>query len=153
MLAAEMCVKAAEEGKTLADKLAEMYERFGFYQEKVTSYTLAGKEGLERIASAMASLRTEPVKELGGTPVCRFEDYRAGTAQTENGEEKLTLPNTNMLRFVLPDGAWVVVRPSGTEPKLKLYVSAGTRTKEGTEKRLDALFGGMDAVLKVYLGL
>ena len=74
-------------------------------------------------------------------------------SSTESGEEKLTLPNTNMLRFVLPDGAWVVVRPSGTEPKLKLYVSAGTRTKEGTEKRLDALFGGMDAVLKGYLGL
>ena len=153
MLAAEMCVKAAEEGKTLADKLSEMYERFGFYQEKVTSYTLAGKEGLERIASAMACLRADPVKELGGTPVCRFEDYRAGTARTESGEEKLILPNTNMLRFVLPDGAWVVVRPSGTEPKLKLYVSAGTRTKEGTEKRLGALFGDMDAVLKGYLGI
>ena len=101
----------------------------------------------------MVSLREKPVAELGGTPVCRFEDYQSGKARTPEGEEALTLPKSNMLRCVLPDGAWVVVRPSGTEPKLKLYVSAGTKTKEGTEKRLGALFGDMDAVLKGYLGL
>ena len=91
------------------------------------------------------------LREWYGTVHCLKTPYLEGIVH--GGVEKLPLPNTNMLRFVLPDGAWVVVRPSGTEPKLKLYVSAGTRTKEGTEKRLDALFGGMDAVLKGYLGL
>ena len=144
MLLAELCIRAdALENKTLYDKLADLYETYGYYKERVSSYTLAGKEGLEKIASAMRALREKPLSSAAGFAVTEAADY-------ENAA-KTGLPRSNMLRYALENGAWIVVRPSGTEPKLKLYIAASEKDEKGVDALLGRLFDDMDATLKALL--
>ena len=145
MLVAEACVVYGEKGMTLYDVLQEIYETYGFYREKVKSYTLEGKEGIEAIKGAMAKLREAPLASIAGTAVQKTEDFLK--------PELTGLPSSNVLRMTLADGAWITVRPSGTEPKLKLYIGAHESTDEAVEARLDALMNDMDAKLAVLLGL
>ena len=145
MLVAEACVVYAEKGMTLYDALMEIYETYGFYREKVKSYTLEGKAGIEAIQSAMALLRKSPLEAIASTPVKKCEDFQK--------PEETGLPKSNVLRLTLSDGAWVTVRPSGTEPKLKLYIGAHAETDAAVQKRLDDLMNDMDAKLSALLGL
>ena len=145
MLVAEACVVYAEKGMTLYDALMEIYETYGFYREKVKSYTLEGKAGIEAIQNAMALLRKTPPEAIANVAVAKAEDFQK--------PEETGLPKSNVLRFTLSDGAWVTVRPSGTEPKLKLYIGAHAETDAAVQKRLDELMNDMDAKLSVLLGL
>ena len=145
MLVAEACVVYAEKGMTLYDALMEIYETYGFYREKVKSYTLEGKEGIEAIKNAMVLLRARPLDAIAGTAVAKTEDFLK--------PEQTGLPRSNVLRFTLADGAWVTVRPSGTEPKLKLYIGAHAETDAAVQKKLDGLMRDMDETLTALLGL
>ena len=145
MLVAEACVVYKEKGMTLYDALMEIYETYGFYREKVKSYTLEGKEGIEAIKGAMAKLREAPLSSVAGTAVAKVEDFLK--------PEETGLPRSNVLRYTLSDGAWITVRPSGTEPKLKLYIGAHEPTDEAVEARLSALMDDMDAKLASLLGI
>ena len=145
MLVAEACVVYKEKGMTLYDALMEIYETYGFYREKVKSYTLEGKAGIEAIQNAMALLRKDPVTAVAGTPVAKTEDFLK--------PEETGLPRSNVLRMTLTDGAWLTVRPSGTEPKLKLYIGAQEKTDAAVEQRLTDLMNDMDAKLSVLLGI
>ncbi len=145
MLVAEACVVCAEKGMTLYDVLEEIYETYGFYREKVKSYTLEGKEGIEAIKGAMVKLREAPLASIAATPVVKSEDFLK--------PEETGLPSSNVLRMTLDDGAWITVRPSGTEPKLKLYIGAHAATDEAVEARLNALMNEMDRTLSELLGL
>lgn len=146
ILTAELCIRYHARGMTLYDGLQELYQKYGFYGEKVTAYTLAGKAGMEKIANAMARFRQEQITELGGYALSRTEDYQTGMAQLADGAmEALTLPAVNMLRYCFTNGAWAVVRPSGTEPKLKLYVGAKAKNDEALQTILTGLFAALDA--------
>ncbi|MBR3037310.1 MAG: phospho-sugar mutase [Clostridia bacterium] len=145
MLVAEACVVYAQKGMTLYDVLMEIYETYGFYREKVKSYTLEGKEGIEAIKGAMVKLREAPLASIAGVGVAKTEDFLK--------PEQTGLPASNVLRMTLEDGAWITVRPSGTEPKLKLYIGAHAETDEAVEAKLTALMDDMDAKLAVLLGL
>lgn len=145
MLVAEACVVYREKGMTLYDALLEIYETYGWYREKVKSYTLEGKAGIEAIQNAMALLRKSPLEAIAGTKVEKTEDF--------NRPEETGLPKSNVLRFTLSDGAWVTVRPSGTEPKLKLYIGAHADTDAAVEEKLTNLMNDMDAKLSKLLGL
>lgn len=145
MLVAEACVVCKERGMTLYDALMEIYETYGFYREKVKSYTLEGKAGIEAIKNAMALLRSNPLSEIANTKVLKTEDFEKS--------EETGLPRSNVLRFTLSDGAWVTVRPSGTEPKLKLYIGAHAETDAKVQARLDELMNDMDNKLASLLGL
>ena len=145
MLVAEACVVYKERGMTLYDALMEIYETYGFYREKVKSYTLEGKAGIEAIQNAMKLLREAPLDAVAETPVAKTEDF--------NNPEETGLPRSNVLRYTLSDGAWVTVRPSGTEPKLKLYIGAHAETDEQVQTRLDAIMNDMDRKLSRLLGL
>ncbi len=145
MLVAEACVVCAEKGMTLYDALMEIYETYGFYREKVKSYTLEGKAGIEAIQNAMALLRKTTPETVANVAIAKAEDFLK--------PEETGLPKSNVLRFTLSDGAWVTVRPSGTEPKLKLYIGAHAETDAAVQKRLDELMNDMDAKLSVLLGL
>lgn len=121
-----LCEAAAyyrTKGMTLWDAMIEMYERYGYYKDDIQSITMKGIEGLEKIRQILASLRSEPPKEIAGYKVLKVRDYQADTIKDmETGEVTATgLPNSNVLYYELPDGAWVCVRPSGTEPKVKFY--------------------------------
>ena len=143
MLVAEACVIYAEKGMSLYDALTEIYETYGYYREKVKSYTLEGKEGIEAIRRAMAKLREHPLTAIAGAAVTRTEDFEK--------PEETGLPRSNVLRMTLDDGAWITVRPSGTEPKLKLYIGAHEKTDEAVQRRLDELMNELDATLSVLL--
>ena len=145
MLVAEACVVYQQKGMTLYDALMEIYETYGFYREKVKSYTLEGKAGIEAIQNAMALLRKDPLSEIAGTHVNKAEDF--------NKPEETGLPRSNVLRYTLSDGAWVTVRPSGTEPKLKLYIGAHEKTDAKVQARLDEIMNDMDAKLASLLGI
>ncbi len=123
MALAECAAFYKEQGMTLWDAMIAMYERYGYYKDDIQSITLKGKEGLEKIAQILETLRKNPPKELGGYKVLSYRDYRADTiTNVETGEVTPTgLPSSNVLYYDLEDGAWVCVRPSGTEPKVKFY--------------------------------
>ena len=113
-MVAEAAAWAADRGKTLYGLLEEIYSKYGYYREKLLSYTMKGKSGLEKIASLMAEFRAAPLKSVGGAPVARVIDYAE--------PEKTGLPSSNVLQYVAEDGTVLTVRPSGTEPKIKFYI-------------------------------
>jgi phosphoglucomutase len=148
MFAAEACIAYAQRGMTLSDALDEIYETYGFYQESVKSYTLEGKEGMERIADCMRALRANPPKAFAETPVAVLEDYLSSERRLIGGTvECLTLPTSDTLRWLLTDDSWIVIRPSGTEPKLKLYIGARAKTREAVEEVLALLMADVDGRL------
>ena len=153
MLAAEACVYYRSMGKTLSDALGEIEALCGCYNEAVKSYTLSGKEGIERIAGAMAALRSDTPREFAGVAVDRFEDMRSGKAMdyAAGKETESEVTGMNAVRFLLSDGAWICVRPSGTEPKLKLYIGANAKTDEEVEALLNKLMADTDGKLSTLL--
>ncbi len=123
MLICEMAAYYKSKGKTLVDALASIYEKYGYYKEETKSVTLKGIEGAENIKKIMESLRTNPPKELGSYKVLKMRDYKASVeTDIETGStDKITLPVSDVLYYVLEDDSWFCVRPSGTEPKIKIY--------------------------------
>lgn len=123
---AALCEAAAyykEKGMTLWDAMVAMYEKYGYYKDAVKSIGLKGIEGLAKIQEIMENFRQNPPVELGGYQVLSARDYKADTIKNMmTGEVKPTgLPSSNVLYYDLNDGAWLCVRPSGTEPKIKFY--------------------------------
>lgn len=154
MLISEAAVYYGTMGKTLLDVFNEMFKIYGYFTEKVKSYTLEGKEGMERIANAMKGLRDEPPMLFGSEECVVYEDLlenrRIDRATGEESETGFT--KSNVLRYFLPGDTWIVVRPSGTEPKLKLYVGAKADSERAAEERMESLMGAADAIVSKLLG-
>ena len=153
MLVCDAAAWYMRQGKTLYDVMEEIYRKYGFYMEKVKSYTLSGKEGMEKIANAMAKLREDPIRSIGGASVEYYEDHKKQEKLCiPTGETCPTgLPAANALRYLLPGGAWAVVRPSGTEPKLKLYIGSVGATAEDGEEKLGLMMNELDALISELL--
>ena len=135
-----LCEAAAyykDQGKNLWDVMLEMYERYGYYYEDVVSVTMKGADGIAKIGSIMEELRQAVPEEVGGKKVLRFRDFKTDTDKDMvTGETKTTgFPASNVLYFDFADGEWLCVRPSGTEPKIKLYIGVnGTSIEDAREK-------------------
>jgi phosphoglucomutase len=127
------------QGLTLRDALNRIYETFGYFIESLFSIALEGAEGSEQIAGIMRALRQSPPKRLADTTVVAMEDYLNSVRLTDVGTEVLTLPKSDVLKFILEDGSWAAVRPSGTEPKCKFYFCAQGSTMEEAQQRLHAM--------------
>ena len=111
-----------KQGLTLWDQMNKMYEKYGYYKEKQMSITLKGIEGAEEIKKMMENMRKHPAEEIAGLKVISFGDYQKQEIVDRNGNKTETgLPKSNVLYFALEKNAWVCVRPSGTEPKIKFY--------------------------------
>lgn len=135
----ELAAILKNQGKTLVDALQRVYSRFGYYQEGQLSVTLKGSDGARRIAAIMARYRADAPAELAGIPVVAAEDYLAGT-RTENGQTvKLGFIPSDVLKFLLTDGSWVAIRPSGTEPKCKFYFCARGESLAQAQAKLAGL--------------
>ena len=143
MLVAEACVAYQQRGMTLADALEEIYQIYGFYRERVKSYTLEGKAGIEKIQNAMKLLRKDPLTEIAGRKVVKADDFTK--------PELTGLPSSNVLRYTLEDETWVTVRPSGTEPKLKLYIGAHAENEEKCDAILAEVIADIDGTLSNWL--
>ncbi len=128
--------------------MQEIFAKYGFFVEKVISTTLPGKDGLTRMKEIMAGLRTDPPKEIAGMKVTAVRDYLKGTRISENGCEPTGLPASDVLYFELERGNWVCVRPSGTEPKIKLYVNSNAKEKADAEALNAALCKASQALVK-----
>ncbi len=138
MLICEMAAYYKSIGKTLGDVLNEIYEEFGFYFAAQKSFTCEGQSGMARIKEIMEQLRTNPPKEIEGSRVIKINDYGKSVSYDleNNSETVLTLPKSNVICFFTENGSSLIVRPSGTEPKIKIYVCAvGTSTQDGEAKR------------------
>ncbi|MGI6118532.1 MAG: phospho-sugar mutase [Bilifractor sp.] len=152
-----LCEAAAyykTQGKTLWDAMIELYERVGYYKDSVKSVGLAGKEGLEKIQTIMESLRSNPPEKIGEYSVTARRDYKKDERIdiATGGKTATGLPESNVLYFELEDDAWVCVRPSGTEPKIKFYYGVrGTSLEDADAKsaRMDQeLTALIDAMTK-----
>ena len=140
---AALCEAAAyykQKGMTLWDAMVAMYEKYGYYKDSVKSIGLSGIEGLAKIQSIMETLRNNTPAEVGGYKVVSARDYKLDTIRDmETGAVKPTgLPASNVLYYGLEDGAWICVRPSGTEPKIKFYFGVkGTSLEDADQKEAD----------------
>lgn len=126
---------------TLWDAMISLYERYGFYKDGVKSIGLSGIEGLEKIQAIMSTLRENTPSEIGGYKVLSARDYKADTIkELETGKVTNTgLPSSNVLYYDMTDNAWVCVRPSGTEPKIKFYYGIVGDSLEDAEKKSQSL--------------
>lgn len=141
LLIAEMAAYYKSKKMTLLDALEELYKKFGYYREDLKSIVLNGKEGLEKIGRIMDELRVNPPLQIGELKSEIIRDYSKGSARfiADNREGKLDLPKSNVLHFTLEDGSWIAIRPSGTEPKIKIYFSAIGKKKEDAEAKLNTI--------------
>jgi len=140
MLICEMTAYYKNEGKTLIDVLNELYEKYGYYSCSQKSFTCEGQSGMEKIKNIMDTLRKAPPKYIIGQPVVTVKDYENSVStNTLNGTtEKIILPKSNVLAYHLADGSSAIVRPSGTEPKIKLYIEAvGINSEDALNKRTE----------------
>ena len=126
---------------TLWDAMIAMYEKYGYYKDHVESITLKGIEGLAKIKEIMETLRKETLTEIGGSKVVRVRDYANDTiTDLATGKVEPTgLPKSNVLYYELEDEAWVCVRPSGTEPKVKFYIGVKGSSMDEADKKYEAL--------------
>lgn len=141
MLICEMTAYYKSIGKNLYEVLCEIYAEHGYYSCNQNSFYCEGQSGMKKIADTMTALRNNPPKEICGVKVSVFKDFgKSVSLNLATGEEdKINLPKSNVLGFYLENGASVIVRPSGTEPKIKLYVTSVGATLEASEKQLETL--------------
>ena len=145
MLICEMTAYYKEKGLTLLDELDNIYKEFGYYYSVQKSFTCEGQSGMKRIEEIMKSLRAKSPKEIAGNTVVRINDYKVSTSidTATKQQETLTLPKSNVLCYFLDDGSSVIVRPSGTEPKIKIYINAvGETSADADAKRNNLLEAG-----------
>jgi phosphoglucomutase len=141
LLAVEVCAFYKKQGTSLYVALMNIFKEYGFYREGLKSLTLKGKQGAEQIEAILASFRQNPPKTMAGKQVVTAEDYAVSKRMvlTENKEEAIDLPKSNVLKYFLEDGSWFCLRPSGTEPKVKFYFAVKGTSLEDSEQRLAAL--------------
>lgn len=139
VLICEMAVYYKLKGMTLYDALISLYEKYGFYKEDVISIELSGKEGQEKIQKDIDILRNSSILEVNGVKIRRIMDYKLSIEKDliYKCEKKIELPKSNVLRFILEDKSWFVVRPSGTEPKIKIYVSVVGDSIEDADSKVN----------------
>ncbi len=136
LMLAEAACYYAEKGKTLCDVLEDCYKEHGYYNESQTSITLEGMSGAAKIKEIMTRLRTEKLQDINGVKIVRYQDF--DTAEEGVGDEVKPLTGftkSNVLKYFLEDGSWIAVRPSGTEPKIKIYYCIkGTSSEDALNK-------------------
>ena len=150
-LIAEMALYYKTQGKNLAQALHDLFEKYGYYKENLISITMEGKDGQEQIAAMIANLRENMPKELNGVKVAVSEDYKLSKRADYlvGTSEDINLPKSNVLKFILEDNSWFVVRPSGTEPKVKIYASVVGTDVADAEKKCDTFVESIKELLNV----
>ena len=146
-----LCEAAAyykDKGLTLCDQMEEIYKKYGYYKEETVSITKEGKAGLEEIANIMESLRNKPVKKFGRFKIVKSSDFKTSKVVEGKKESKLKLPKSNVLYYDLENNGWVAIRPSGTEPKIKLYFGVKDKTEEKAIAKLEKLKEEVQKLIK-----
>ena len=134
----EMAAWYADQGMTLYDALQKLFEKYGYYGEKTMNRVMPGLDGLKKMADLMASLREQPPVEIAGVAVKEQKDYQDGSVVTvaDGARTTMELSGSNVLRYEMADGTSLIVRPSGTEPKVKVYILANGQSKEDCDAKV-----------------
>jgi phosphoglucomutase len=151
----EMAAVEKEKGRTIFEKLMELYVQYGFYYEKLISLTKKGMNGSKEIADMMQGFRDNPPREIAGSKVKELLDYQLQEKKDlATGEtEKIDLPKSNVLQFITEVGSKISARPSGTEPKIKFYFSVNTpldnaadfdKTQKILEEKIERIISSMN---------
>ena len=141
MMLCEAAAYYKKQKLTLWDQMIKIYEKYGFYKEGISTITLKGADGAQKIQELMNRIRNNPPKKLGDYKVLKFRDYKTGKIiDNKTGKETETgLPNSNVLYYDLEDNSWCCVRPSGTEPKVKFYMGVKGKSIIDAENKLNKL--------------
>lgn len=156
LMIAEVAAYYKSKGKTLYEGLMALYETYGYYYEDLVSLTLKGKDGLEQMATILADFRNDPPKAFNGRNVLVMEDYqsRVRTFTDTGDKEDITLPQSNVLKYKLENDAWVCLRPSGTEPKIKFYFGVKEKSHQEGLKVIrgikNAMMDRVDKVVQLH---
>ena len=139
MIIIEMAAYYKTQGKTLVDVMNSLYERYGMYLNSLLNFGFEGADGMKKMSDLMTTLRNCPPTEIGGMSVIKVADYlESKETDTKTGEvTEILLPKSNVLSYSLPDDNKIIIRPSGTEPKIKIYITAHSDTRESAEKLTD----------------
>ena len=150
MLVCEMAAYYKNRGMTLHDALEELYKKYGFYKEGVKSVTLKGIDGAEKIGKIMAYLRENTPEGFGGNKVLTVKDYKSGvfTDVATGNKSESPLPASDVLYYNLEDRAWLCVRPSGTEPKIKFYMGVKAESSADALAKVEAMEKSVDELLE-----
>ena len=141
MLICEMTVYYKNLGKSLIDVMDDIYKKYGYYYSVQKSFTCEGQSGMQKINGIMASLRENPPKEIDGIKVVKINDYgeRVSFDTLNDTKTPIALPKSNVLFYYLENGSTLIVRPSGTEPKIKLYICAVGKDATDAENKRTSL--------------
>jgi len=135
LLISEIANELKKQGLTIVDDLHRLYQNYGYYMEDLVNLVLEGASGEEKIKEIIEFFRSERPSDFANKKLVRFEDYQEQKAYVGDGVEEITLPRSNVLKFVFDDDSWFVCRPSGTEPKLKIYIGViGQSIDDAKEK-------------------
>jgi len=153
MLIAEMAAYYKAKGISLYDALINLYKKYGYFIEGINSFTLEGKDGVLKIKAAMSTMREAKYKNFGDLKVKAIRDYQNSDRFiiADGTTEKITLPESDVLYFEMEDGSWFCVRPSGTEPKIKIYYGVSDKSIELSQERLETFKSNVLAVIKPLL--
>lgn len=138
MLITEMTAYYKSQGKTLLDVIEQIYKEHGYYSNEVVSIVLEGADGQARIGRIMTEVRENPIKEINGEEVSKVIDYQ---------NDETGLPKSNVLKFYFSDDSWVTLRPSGTEPKIKIYVNAISDSMDKALAKKNAIVKYMESLI------
>ncbi len=150
MLIAEMAAYYKTQGVTLYDAMQTMYEKYGYYCENTISITMPGVDGLERMAKLMRDLRTAPLADVGGQKIDFVRDYQCGTRTncTTGDVETMELNGQNVMYYELEGGTTFIIRPSGTEPKVKVYIMAKAENMAAAQDKVALLSASAKEIVK-----
>ena len=148
LLLTEVAAHFKSEGKTLYDGLQALYEKYGYFLEKTISVTVQGLEGPAKIKALLDGLRKEVPSNFGGIKVAVAQDFAVNQQVDSQGvTSEIGLPISNVLKYILEDGSWIAVRPSGTEPKIKFYMGVKAATQEEAQEKLVKFQKDLDAYI------
>lgn len=149
VMLAEVAAYYKKQGKNLYDGLQELFEKYGYYAEKTISLTFDGVEGAKEIADLMTKFRNDAPSEFAGYEVAALEDFAKSEKRLADGTvTKIDLPTSNVLKYILADGTWIAVRPSGTEPKIKFYIGTQADSLAKAEEKRAAFEDAITAFVK-----
>lgn len=149
MLICQMAYYYKQQGKTLVDAMNELYAKHGYYKNGLLNFAFEGEDGMKTMNRIMDTLRANAPAEIAGYQVSGWSDYEASKRYDGGTESEITLPKSNVLEYRLENGSKVIVRPSGTEPKIKIYLSAKGADQAASEE----VVGKLEAAIKPLLGI
>lgn len=149
MLIVEMASWYKAKGMSLVDALNALYQKYGLYSESVSNFQFEGAQGMKIMAGMMNKLRSNPPKELADCEIIRVSDYQTSKTVTASGQTAIELPKSNVLEYELKNGCTAIVRPSGTEPKIKLYLSVVGNNKDEIKEQTDRIGSDVKKILGI----